>query len=159
MKTEYVIHDLIRTYPYLLGREFEGLTLKHEKTYDDRTRADFVFSNGTISIVVEVKIGNIGIPTIIQASHYLDMEKKQNPHTRLLGLLIGHQIVNIAEFEEKIANSKYEFKIKFLDKDITTEFKLCDRCRRANNIYTTKCKFCGSKKFITDPFVFIHYNK
>jgi hypothetical protein len=152
MKTEYVIHDLIRTYPYLLGTEFEGLILKHEKTYDDRSRADFVFSNGTISIVVEVKIGNMDIQTIIQALHYLNMEKKENPQKSLLGLLIGHQIVNREEFEEKMANSKYEFKIKFLDNDIPTEFKLCDGCRKVNNIHTTKCKFCGSKKFITDPF-------
>jgi len=153
--SEYDIHDIIRIHPYILGEEFEGLSITHEKIYDDRTRSDFVFSNGHISIVAEVKIGNIDVQTLEQAIHYLDKEKKKNPHKKLLGILIGRRIVNKQELEEKMKNSGYEFKIKFLDKEVPTEIKLCDNCRKANTLWIPICKFCGSKKFITDPFLFI----
>lgn len=158
MKTEYDIHDLIGTYPYILDAEFENLSKKHEKIYSDRSRADFVFSNSNISIVVEVKIGSIDVRTVEQALHYLDMEKKEDPQKKLLGILVGHRIVNREELEEKMRNSGYEFEIKFLDRDIPTEVKLCDNCRKVNNLNMVKCKFCGSSKFIKDPFLFSPHN-
>lgn len=155
MKNEYDIHDIIRIHPYILGEEVEGLYLKHEKIYEDRSRSDFVFSNSLVSIVIEVKRGNMDVQTLEQAIRYLDNEKDEDPHKKLLGILIGHRIVNKQQFEEKMKNSGYEFKIKFLDKEIPTEIKLCDNCRKANTLWIPVCKFCGSKKFITDPFLFI----
>ena len=155
MKNEYDIHDIIRIHPYILGEEFEGLYVKHEKIYADRKRADFVFSNDNISIVTEIKIGNVDVQTLEQAIHYLNEEKKENPHKQLLGILVGRRVVKKQELEEKMKNSGYEFKIKFLDKEIPTDIKLCDNCRKANTLWASTCKFCRSKKFIKDSFLFI----
>lgn len=153
--SEYDIHDIIRIHPYILGEEFEGLSITHEKIYDDRTRSDFVFSNEHIAIVVEVKIDYLNIGTIEQAIHYLNKEKKTNPYKKLKGVLVGSQIIDKKEFEEKMSISGYEFQVKFLDEDVPTEIKLCDNCRRANKLSAEICKFCRSNKFITDPFLFI----
>ncbi len=151
-KREYDIHTIIKNHPYLLGNEFENLNLKHEKVYQDRTRADFVFADNGLSIVVEVKKGYIDAEMLVQALHYLDNEKKENPRRFLKGILVGSGIVNTLENE--IKKSGYEFQIKLLDVDIPTNIKICDKCRRANSLFSTLCRYCNSKKFIIDPFLF-----
>lgn len=154
LKNEYDIHKIIKTHPYLLGPELESLNIKHEKIYSDRTRSDFVFSNEHQSIVVEVKIGYLDTDTIEQAVHYLHMERKENPDKILIGIFIGYAIKDNIKFNLKLKQYNYPFKIKYLDVDIPTKIKICDFCRKANKLSTLKCKFCGSLKFVFDPFLF-----
>lgn len=151
-KSEYDIHSIIKNYPYLLGGEFDSLNLKHEKTYQDRTRADFVFANRICSIVVEVKKGPINIAMIDQALHYLDNERKGDPTKLLKGMLVGSYIHEALKNE--VNKSEYEFEIKLLDVDIPTKIKICDKCRRANALSDVQCRYCNSRKFIIDPFLF-----
>lgn len=150
-KSEYDIHDIIKYHPYLLGKEFEHLVLKHEKIYGDRTRADFVFADDKTSIVIEVKKGEIDIEMLNQAIHYLDNERKENPAKKLKGILIGSRVMN--NITIKLQDTKYLFEIKLLNIDVPTEIKLCSKCRKANSLFDLICKYCGSKKFITDPFL------
>jgi RecB family endonuclease NucS len=151
-KDEYDVHYLIRNFPYILGKEYNQLKLKHEKVYDDRTRSDFVFSNDHISIVVEVKKGAIDISMINQATHYLDNEKKENLTKILKGVLVGTLLKD--SVTQRLCDSDYPFEIKLLGIDIPIEVKLCDKCRKANATISTTCVYCGSKKFIVDPFLF-----
>lgn len=151
-RSEYDIHAIIRNYPYLLGHELENLNLKHERIYQDNTRADFVFTNDDRSIVVEVKKGQIDGESLRQALHYLDNEMRENPEKLLKGILIGRYASDTLKNE--IQKSRYEFEIKLLDVDIPTKIKICDKCRKANALFNNVCRYCGSRKFITDPFLF-----
>lgn len=152
-QSEYDIHSIIRNYPYLLGQAFEDLSLKHEKVYEDRTKADFVFADDLRSIVVEVKVGRIDVRMLNQALNYLENEKRENPEKVLKGMLIGSHVSRTVERE--VNKSEYEFEIKLLNIDLPTRIKICDKCRRANALFNKMCKYCGSRKFITDPFLFL----
>lgn len=152
-KREYDIHDIIKRHPYLLGNSFKNLKLKHEKIYRDRTRSDFVFTNECCSIVVEIKKDLVDVQTLKQALHYLNNEKKENPESFLKGILIGRRTTK--QLENKIIKSEYKFEIKLLNLDIPTRIKICDKCRKANAISNKICKYCGTNKFIIDPFLFV----
>jgi len=151
-RKEYDIHEIVKNYPYLLGSEFENLNLKHERIYEDRTRADFVFGSNDISVVVEVKRGKVDGKMLVQALHYLDNERRENPGKKLKGMLIGSHVSNTLRNE--IMRSDYKFEIKILDIDVPTKVKICDKCRRANALSNSICKYCRSRKFILDPFLF-----
>lgn len=151
-KPEYDIHAIIKNYPYILGDEFEDLSLKHERIYQDCTRADFVFADDDHSIVIEVKKGRIDAEMLLQALHYLDNEMKENPEKLLKGILIGRYVSNALINE--IKKSRFEFEIKLLDVDIPTKVKICDNCRKVNALSNLVCKYCESRKFIIDPFLF-----
>ena len=153
---EYDIHTIILTHPYLLGHEFENLSLKHEKLYVDRTRADFIFSDNYTSIVVEVKIGPLDIYAIEQAEHYLEKERDLNTDVELSGILIGSKPLDEINFQDRIEHSKFIFRIMILGDDFPKEIKLCgkSKCKKANPLSVSKCNYCGSKKFIKDPFMF-----
>ena len=153
LKSEYGIHSIIRNHPYFLGDEFENLDLKHEKVYPDGSRADFVFADNICSIVVEVKKGPINIEMLNQALRYLDNEKNENPQKLLKGVLVGSHLPK--SLKKEIGKSRYGFETKLLDSDIPTKIKICDKCRRANALYDTQCRYCKSRKFITDPFLFL----
>jgi len=152
-KSEHDIHEIIKNYPYLLEEGLENLTITHEKIYQDRTRADFVFEDENHIIVVEIKKNFIDIEAIAQALNYLDNEKKQKPHKILKGILVGNYISNTLKNE--VNESEYKFDIKLLDIDVPTQIKICDKCRKANSLYRSLCKYCGHRKFIIDPFLFI----
>ena len=154
MKSEYDIHDIIRYYPYILGEEFESLDLKHEKIYEDRTRADFVFSSNQKSIVVEVKKGYIDEEMLNQATYYLNNESKENPGKTLKGVLVGRRKPGSLGFVSNFEHSGYTFEAKLLDIDLPMKIRLCDKCRKVNDKSSTVCKYCGSKKFVIDPFLF-----
>ena len=151
-KSEYDIHSIIKNYPYLLGDEFNNLKLKHERIYEDRSRADFVFTDNVRSIVVEVKKGPIDLHMLAQALHYLDNERRENLARLLKGVLVGSRIQNTLESE--INKSGYKFEIKLLDIDVPTKIKICDKCRRANALSDVVCRYCSSRKFIIDSFLF-----
>jgi len=151
-RKEYDIHEIIKNYPYLLGNELENLNLKHERIYEDRTRADFVFANNDRAVVVEIKKGRIDTRMLVQALHYLDNEKMENPAKKLKGMLVGRYVSNTLKNE--IGKSDYKFEIKILGIDVPTNIKICDKCRRANVLSNSTCKYCGSRKFIVDPFLF-----
>jgi len=162
LKSEYDIHSIIKIHPYILGilgEDYKNLHLKHEKVYDDRRRADFIFSNDRISIVVEVKIGKIDYQTLKQLLHYLSKEEKENPNKRLLGIIVGHRIDDKRKLNDKIKRSGYEIQIKILGRDIPSEIKLCTNCRKINALWSSSCRYCGSTEFISDPFLFTSNDK
>jgi hypothetical protein len=152
IKSEYDIHALIRNYPYLLGDEFANLKMKHEKIYEDRTRADFIFTSDTLSIVVEVKKGPIDIEMLNQALHYLRNEQIESSGKTLKCVLVGSRVHQ--EVENKVSRIGFSFEIKLLNIDVPTKIKICDNCRRANPLTAVTCRYCKSRKFITDPFLF-----
>lgn len=152
MSSEYAIHRIIKNYPYLLGKEFEKLKLKHEKIYQDGTRSDFVFADENLSVVVEVKNGKMDSEMLSQALHYLENEREENPKKLLKGMLVGRRISQTLKNE--VDRTKYEFEMKLLNVDIPVQIKICDKCRKANALSNIFCKFCGSRKFIIDPFLF-----
>lgn len=159
MKNEYDIHSIIKIHPYVLGDDYKDLHLKHEKVYDDRKRADFIFSNDRVSIVVEVKIGRIDDQTLEQLLYYLSKEEKENPTKKLFGVIVGHRIDGERKLNDKIKKSKYDIQIKILDRDIPSEIKLCTNCRKINALWSSSCKYCGSTEFISDPFLFASNDK
>lgn len=150
------IHTIILTHPYLLGIELEDMIVKHEKIYDDRTRADFIFSDDNISIVIEVKVGSLDRYSIEQAEHYLEKERDLKTNIKLKGILVGGRPLDKTNFRDRIEQSRFIFQIMILGEDIPREIKLCAerRCKKANPLSAFKCSFCGSKKFIKDPFMF-----
>jgi len=150
--SEYNIHSIIRNYPYLLGDEFDNLDLRHERIYQDRTRADFVFTDSNLSVVVEVKKGPIDPRMLDQALHYLEKEKQENPSKCVKCLLVGTR-TNKA-IERKINESNYRFEVKLLGSDVPTRIKICDRCRKANALSSQRCEYCNSARFVRDPFLF-----
>lgn len=153
-ETEFDIHDLIRSHPYIIAEEFKNLNLKHERVYEDRKRADFVFGDSTASIVLEVKKGKIDTDMLGQARAYLESEKKENPVRILKGVLLGRTKPDSQQFENELRKSPYLFEIKVLDVDVPSKIKICDKCRRANWLTARTCKYCSSRRFITDPFIF-----
>ena len=139
-----------------MGHDFEKLSLKHERLYDDRTRADFIFSDNCASKVVEVKIGPLDIYAIEQVEHYLEKERDLNSDIELSGILIGGKSLDEINFQNRIEHSNFIFRIMILGDDFPKEIKLCGKrkCKKANALSVSKCSYCGSKKFIEDSFMF-----
>lgn len=155
-KHEFDVHDVIKHYPYFLGREFANMKLTHERIYPDRTRADFTFSSKEKVVVVEVKKDTIDITMLDQTNNYLDKEKSQNLGKKLEGLLIGLPS-NDPELRKRINANNYPISEKLIDIDVPSDarqIKICSNCRKANWQHETSCEHCGSQEFIKDPFIF-----
>jgi len=150
--TEFDIHSIIRNYPYLISERFAAMQIKHEHVYPDGTRSDFVFEDATLSVVVEVKKGPIDKKMILQLDGYVAKEREQNPVKSVGGILIGRSIVNAEVL--KLANDR-GYEVRFLDVNVPTRIRLCAKgtCRRATSFANERCPYCGSRKFVIDPFL------
>ncbi len=151
---EKTIHSIIKTHPYLLGEDFSFLFLQYEFIYPDLTRSDFIFSNKNVAFIVEVKYGSLDFDAIKQIEGYLENEKNKHPQKDVNGILVGNRPHNEDSFNEEIVNCIFDINLLYLDEDIPTIIKLCGMCRRANFLFATKCKYCKSRQFLKDPFLF-----
>lgn len=156
-KREFDIHDIIKRYPYFLGNEFGTMKLTHERIYDDRLRADFVFSNREKAVVVEVKKGIMDLMMICQLKRYLRREDSEHNKT-VEGLLVGLP-GNDMELQKEISKLEYRVFEKILNVDVPSDarqIKICaeSTCRKANWQHKRTCDYCGSCDFIKDPFFF-----
>ena len=157
-RREYDVHDIIKYYPYFLGSTFARMHIIHERVYPNRTRADFTFSNKERISVIEVKKGFVDMEMLEQALAYLNEEKQQSQGKKLEGVLVGLPICD-PDLTARIDGCGYPFLLKFINIDIpasATQIKICEEniCRKANWQYRTTCDYCGSRKFINDPFTF-----
>lgn len=152
--TEYSIHSIIKNFPYLVKERFVSMKLKHEWVYSDGTRSDFVFEDSTLIVVIEVKKGQIDKRMICQLDGYIQNERKSNPQKKVDGILVGLGTID-KEVLQMILEKGYS--TKFLDDDVPTRIKICakGKCRRATNYASERCPYCGSRKFVQDPFLFL----
>lgn len=156
-KREFDIHDIIKRYPYFLGNEFGAMKLTHERIYDDRLRADFVFSNGQKAVVVEVKKGAMDLMMLWQLTRYLKREDRKH-NKRVEGLLVGLPSNHLG-LKKEINKLEYPVSQKILNVDVPSDarqIKICAEptCRKANWQHKRTCDYCGSCDFIRDPFFF-----
>jgi len=154
---EFDIHDIIKRYPYFLGDDFSTMKLTHERVYDDRLRADFVFSNEEKAVVVEVKKGSMDLLMLLQLRRYLERESSKHNKT-VEGLLVGLPS-NDSELRKEINKLEYSVSEKILNVDVPSDarqIKICaeSTCRKANWQHKRVCYYCGSCDFIKDPFLF-----
>ena len=146
------IHSIVRNYPYLISERLAAMRVNHEHVYSDGTRSDFIFEDGTLSVVVEVKKGPIDKKMILQLDNYVKNEHERNPEKPVSGILIGRSTVNVDVL--KLASDR-RYTVKFLDVDVPTKIRLCAKgtCRRATSYTNERCPYCGSRKFVRDPFL------
>ena len=147
---EYEIHKIIKLYPYLLDPELENAELKHERIYDNFKRADFVFylKKKNKIIVVEVKRDVIDYKALSQLLHYMEQEERLNHRCEMtiIGYLVGKYINK--NVKNRIKNLDKKIYVKFINIDLPVKVKICSRCRKANDILATRCKWCGYIRFI-----------
>lgn len=162
-RNEYDVHDIIKYYPYFLDPKFATMRIIHERIYPNRTRADFTFSDAESVSVVEVKKGSIDVGMLEQALEYICEERKQSKDKSLQGVLVGLHSSG-PDLTARISLCGYPFVLKYIGIDIPAsadQIKLCEEhtCRKANWQYKTTCEYCGSRKFIGEPFSFLNKKK
>jgi RecB family endonuclease NucS len=145
---EREIADILYNFPHLIDPQFLNEFPKREYLFPNTSRADLVFFGSSEIIVVELKKDVLKQSAVLQLWEYLASMKQKFPNKKIRGILIGESLDS--EATRLLQTSTFPIEVKLLGRDIPTAIKICQNCRRANEIREKTCKFCGAYQWI--PF-------
>lgn len=144
--SEKEIQILYQTHPYLIERNFLNQKIVPQYSLPSGFADIVVFLENEI-VIIELKVDILESGHLLQLYGYLeDMEKKFKNIKRIRGILIGREPDK--DLYLMIENFSFEMKIMVLNKDITTEVKICNRCRLANDLKNENCIYCSNNSFL-----------
>jgi len=143
--SEKEIQILYQTHPYLIEREFLNKKIIPQYTLRSGFADIVVFLEEEI-VVVELKVDPLEISHLLQLNGYLeDFKHEFKKIKKIRGILIGKEPKE--NLNGSIEALSFEVKIIILKKEISTEIKLCENCRLANDIDNLKCFNCSNSSF------------
>lgn len=143
---EKEIADILYNFPHLIDPQFLDEVPKREFLFPNTNRADLVFFGRSEIVIVELKKDTLTQSAVLQLWEYLSDMKQKFPDKKLRGILIGTSLDSVAA--RLLKTSTFPIEVKLLEHDIPIAIKICQTCRRANEILEEKCIYCGTSKWI-----------
>jgi len=146
---EKSFEEILKNHPYLVDESLIGGKVKEQyhivlKNGFNRYIDLIYFKEDDITII-ELKRDIIRKKDISQLSEYVNHVKLLFPEKQIKGILVGQEI----DKEILKIMDLRGFIYKQLFTDIPIHIKICLDCRKANNTMRSKCKWCGSEKFLS----------
>ena len=143
--SEKEIQILYQNHPYLIENNFLNQKTVPQYTFPSGFADIVVFLENEI-VVIELKVDPLENSHLLQLNGYLEDAKREFKNVKLRGILIGKAPKK--DLFKSLRILPFKIKMMILKRDISTNIKICDNCRLANDINNSKCRFCSNNIFL-----------